>query len=70
MRKVYQKPVEKLIDNQYNEQIKAESYNCDRVIFQAVTKPGVLDCRDYRQYTEVTTFSLSDPCKEESPFHL
>lgn len=70
MRKSYKAPVARLIDYRYQEQVKAESFNCDRVIYQAVTKPDVTDCKDYRMNTLVTTFSLTDPCKEESPFHL
>lgn len=68
MRRPYKTPYAKAIDYRYQEQIKAESYTCDKVIYQAVTKPGVVDCRDYRQNTLIVTFSLADPCKEESPF--
>ena len=70
MRRPYKTPYAKAIDYRYQEQIKAESFNCDRVIYNAVTKPNVLDCEEYRQYTLVVTFSLADPCKEESPFRL
>ena len=70
MRRSYKTPVAKLIDYRYDEQVKATSYNCDKVIYQAVTQNGVVDCKDYRQYTLVVTYSLADPCKEESPFHL
>ena len=70
MRALYQKPVAIHIDYQYQEQVKARSFNCDRVIFQAVTQAGVPDCRDYRQFSPVSKYSNSDPCKDESPFHL
>ncbi len=70
MRKSYKAPVAKLIDYRYQEQVKATSFTCDKVIYHAVTNANVLDCKQYRQWTEVSTFSLADPCKEESPFQL
>ena len=70
MRALYQKPVAIHIDYQYQEQVKAKSFTCDRVIFQAVTQPGVTDCREYRQYSPVSKYSNSDPCKESSRFQL
>lgn len=70
MRTLYQKPVAIHIDYQYQEQVKARSFTCDKVIYHAVTQAGITDCRNYRQYTEISTYSNSDPCKEESPFHL
>lgn len=70
MREPYKKPVAKHIDYQYQEQVKAQSFNCDSVIFNAQTLPNVPDCKEYRQYTQIVTRSLADPCKQESPFRL
>lgn len=69
MYKPYKKPVAKRIDYKYQEQVKAQSFNCDSVIYHALTT-DVPDCEEYRQYTQITTRSLADPCKLESPFQL
>lgn len=68
MRKTYNAPVAKLIDYSYQEQIKAESFNCDSVRYDAVTTEAVRDCEEYRQFILVVSRSLADPCKHESPF--
>ena len=68
MRALYQKPVAIHIDYQYQEQVKARSFNCDSVVYHAVTQADVTDCKAYRMNSPVTTRSNSDPCKLESPF--
>ena len=69
MRRAYKTPVAKMIDYCYKEQVRAQStVNCNSQIWHVMEQPDGSDCKQWRQYKEVSTFSLVDPCLNESPW--
>lgn len=68
MRRAYKSPVVKLINYCYKEQVRADSINCNSTIWHVMEQMDGSDCKKWRQNTEVSTFSLVDPCLNESPW--